>query len=148
MERLITYLLSIAMFSAATSVAADAPVCYPDCAHAELRGLNFGAEDLRGVDFRWANLEGSVFYRADLSGADLRWSHIGGTSFRNADLHNADLRWARAGLSNDTSTSFEDADLSGADLRWFCVAYQEPYYTMVGADLTNAKGCNQPVSAS
>ena len=72
------------------------PTCFPNCAGADLRGINLSHLDLTEGDFAGADLTGSnlnstILNQADLEGAILRdssmyWARIWGGNLKGADL--------------------------------------------------------------
>ena len=71
--------------------------CPPNCAEADLMGLN-----LQEINLNGANLSGANLFVANLRKADLGQANLTGVDLGGADLHGADLR---------------QANLDGADLR-------------------------------
>ena len=70
--------------------------------------LKWDGANLRGVDFRAVDLPGVEMLSADLSGAELAGVNFQHADLRGADLIGANLHWA----------SLWEADLGGANLHW------------------------------
>ncbi len=120
----------------------------------DLSGMNFQAQDLKGVNFSGANLSGASFLRADLTGAIFTGANLEGADFSGAHLKDAHLERVRAekagfGMAdlsgaclfgaNLAHAGFVKADLSGADLR--CAELRGARLreaNLSGADLTEA----------
>jgi len=79
-------------------------------------------EDLKGIDFRFADLTGVNLEEADLKnanlmGVDLSDSDLAGGNFSGADLSGANLGGADLSGANLTGANLEGANLSGVNLK-------------------------------
>jgi len=92
-----------------------------DFRYANLQGMNFEGQTLRGVDFRSANLSEANFHNADLQGTNFKGHVFSQADFRGADFRGANLRRANLGQGVETAdfrgANFSDATLRGASLQ-------------------------------
>jgi uncharacterized protein YjbI with pentapeptide repeats len=65
--------------------------CPPNCAEANLTGLNLKAVNLQGANLTGANLFVADLRKANLDGANLARVDLGGASLHGADLRRANL---------------------------------------------------------
>ncbi|OLF13886.1 hypothetical protein BLA60_01490 [Actinophytocola xinjiangensis] len=84
---------------------------------ADLRGIDFGQEDLEGADLHGSNLQGVSLVQANLTNANLAGADLAGASLSQADLVGANLRGANLRHARLIQADLTRADLRDADLR-------------------------------
>ena len=94
------------------------PACFPNCAKADLRGLDMSGQnlvsdftraDMRSKNKTKTNLSDSYLYGADLEGAKLNGAKLNGATLQRANLVNAKLNGADL-----TDAYLWEAELTGA----------------------------------
>lgn len=107
---------------------------------ADLRGIDFGQEDLEGADLHGSNLQGVSLVQANLTNANLAGANLADAVLSQADLIGANLRGANLRAARIVQADLTRADLRGADLRDAMLIQA----TLYGADTRDAdlRGAN------
>lgn len=106
---------------------------------ADLRGIDFGQEQLSGADLHGSNLQGVSLVQADLTNANLAGADLAGATLSQAELIGANLRGANLRGARISQADLTDADLRDADLTNAELIQATLYGTDTrGADLTGA----------
>ncbi|WFR72483.1 pentapeptide repeat-containing protein [Prescottella defluvii] len=90
-----------------------------DCslARADLRNLNLGQQDFKGVTLKGANLSSAKLADSDLTNADLSGADLTGAFLLGAILYRADLSFARLNNATLISANLNSAEMDFATLR-------------------------------